>query len=165
MHSWVGYQVIEGIGLGTLLVAPQFSVLAPVKITESAHALAFFVFVRSFSSAWGATIGGTILQNELKKKLPRAFLELFHGEGVKITFAAIPKIGGLAEPLKTGVRDAFASSLRTMWFVMLAISLLGFFTVLGMEQLKMHEVTDENWGLEERKKPVDEENDREMLTS
>ncbi|KAG8916188.1 hypothetical protein FRC01_003310 [Tulasnella sp. 417] len=165
VEAWVGYQVIEGIGLGTLYVAPQYSVLAPVKITESAHALAFFGFVRSFSSAWGVTLGGTILQNELKKKLPRAFLDLFHGEGIGIAFAAIPKIGGLAEPLKTGVRDAFASSLRTMWFVMLAVSLLGFFTALGMEQLKMHEVTDESWGLEERKKPVDEEKDGRVQAS
>ncbi|KAG8916187.1 hypothetical protein FRC01_003309 [Tulasnella sp. 417] len=162
--AWVGYQIIEGIGFGILYAAPQFPVLAPVKITESAHALALFVFVRSYSQTWGVTLGGTILQNELKKKLPQAFLELFHGEGVEITYAAIPKIGILAEPLKTGVREAFAGSLRTMWFVMLAISLLGFISVLGMKQLEMHEVTDENWGMEEKKKVVDEEKDGRALT-
>ncbi|KIO28434.1 hypothetical protein M407DRAFT_242989 [Tulasnella calospora MUT 4182] len=161
--AWVGYQIIEGIGFGILYAAPQFPVLAPVKVTESAHALALFVFVRSYSQTWGVTLGGTILQNELKKRLPQAFLELFHGE-VEITYAAIPKIGGLEEPLKTGVRDAFASSLRTMWFVMLGISLLGLVTVLGMKQLEMHEETDENWGLEEKKKVVDEEKDGKTLT-
>ncbi|KAG8911339.1 hypothetical protein FRC00_006670 [Tulasnella sp. 408] len=162
--AWVGYQIIEGIGFGILYAAPQFPVLAPVKVTESAHALALFVFVRSYSQTWGVTLGGTILQNELKKKLPQAFLELFHGEGGEIAYAAIPKIKALAEPLKTEVRDAFAGSLRTMWFVMLAISLLGFTTVLGMKQLKMHEETDENWGLEEQKKVVDEEKDGKPLT-
>ncbi|KIO23462.1 hypothetical protein M407DRAFT_27068 [Tulasnella calospora MUT 4182] len=140
--AWVGYQIIEGICFGILYAEPQFPVLAPVKITESAHALALFVF----------------------KKLPEAFSELFHGEGVEITYAAISKIGGLAEPLKTGVRDAFAGSLRTMWFVRLAISLLGFVTVFGMKQLEMHEETDENWGLEEKKKVVDEEKDGMTLT-
>ncbi|KAG8896336.1 hypothetical protein FRC00_006112, partial [Tulasnella sp. 408] len=162
--AWVGYQIIEGIGFGILYAAPQFPVLAPVKVTESAHALALFVFVRSYSQTWGVTLGGTILQNELKKRLPEAFLELFHGEGGEIAYAAIPKIKALAEPLKTEVRDAFAGSLRTMWFVMLAISLLGFFTVLGMKQLEMHEETDENWGLEEKKKVVDEEKDGRTLT-
>ncbi|KAG8913263.1 hypothetical protein FRC01_004632 [Tulasnella sp. 417] len=155
--AWVGYQIIEGIGFGILYGAPQFPVLASVNITESAHALALFVFVRSYSQTWGVTLGGTILQNELKKKLPQAFLAMFPGEGVEITYAAIPRIGALAEPLKREVRDAFAGSLRTVWIAMAAISVVGFFTVLGMKQLEMHEVTDENWGLEEQKKVVDEE--------
>lgn len=156
--AWVGYQIIEGIGFGILYGAPQFPILASVNISESAHALALFVFVRSYSQTWGVTLGGTILQNELKKKLPQAFLDMFPGEGVEITYAAIPRIPGLAEPLKREVRDAFAGSLRTVWIVMAAVSVVGFFTVFGMKQLEMHEVTDENWGLEQ-KKVVDEEKD------
>ncbi|KAG8916186.1 hypothetical protein FRC01_003308, partial [Tulasnella sp. 417] len=84
--------------------------------------------------------------------------------GVEITYAAIPRIRSLAEPLKTEVREAFAGSLRTMWFVILAISLLGFISVLGMKQLEMHEVTDENWGMEEKKKVGDEEKDGKTVT-
>ncbi|KAG8922954.1 hypothetical protein FRC01_013405 [Tulasnella sp. 417] len=164
--AWVGYQIIEGISFGILYGAPQFPVLASVNITESAHALALFVFVRvrSYSQTWGVTLGGTILQNELKKKLPQAFLDMFPGEGVEITYAAIPRIGGLAEPLKGQVRDAFAGSLRTVWIAMAAVSVVGFFTVLGMKQLEMHEVTDENWGLEEQKKVADEEKDGKTPT-
>ncbi|KAG9016030.1 hypothetical protein FRB90_003791 [Tulasnella sp. 427] len=161
---WVGYQIIEGIGFGILYSAPQFPVLAPVKITESAHALALFVFVRSYSQTWGVTLGGTVLQNELKKKLPTEFLELFPGKGVEITYAAIPKIGGLAEPLKGAVRDAFADSLKTLWYVLLAISLAGFVSVVGIKQLDMLEVTDEKWGLEEKKKVADEEKEGRTLT-
>ncbi|KAG8918820.1 hypothetical protein FRC01_001637 [Tulasnella sp. 417] len=164
--AWVGYQIIEGTGFGILYGAPQFPVPASVNITESAHALALFVFVfvRSYSQTWGVTLGGTILQNELKKKLPQAFLEMFPGEGVEITYAAIPRIGGLAEPLKREVSDAFAGSLRTVWIAMAAVSVVGFFTVLGMKQLEMHEVTDENWGLEEQKKVADEEKDGKTPT-
>ncbi|KAG9043887.1 hypothetical protein FS837_009033 [Tulasnella sp. UAMH 9824] len=165
VSAWVGYQIIEGIGFGILYGAPQFPVLASVNITESAHALALFVFVRSYSQTWGVTLGGTILQNELKKKLPQAFLAMFPGEGVEITYAAIPRIGGLAEPLKREVRDAFAGSLRTVWIVMATVSVVGFFTVLGMKQLEMHEVTDDNWGLEEQKKVSDEEKDGKAPTS
>ncbi|KAG8927325.1 hypothetical protein FRC01_007660 [Tulasnella sp. 417] len=154
--EWVGYQVIEGIGLGFLFTAPQFPVLAPLPVTETAHALAFFTFVRCFAQTWGVTIGATILQNELKKKLPRAFLEGLGSsaeKGVEITYAAIPAIRSLEEPVKTEVKRAFSASLRVIWLVMAGISAAGILLVLGMKDLKMHEVTDEDWGLKEKKKP------------
>ncbi|KIO20949.1 hypothetical protein M407DRAFT_80977 [Tulasnella calospora MUT 4182] len=154
--EWVGYQVIEGIGLGILFTAPEFPVLAPLPVSETAHALAFFGFVRSFAQTWGVTIGATILQNELKKKLPRAFLEGLGssaGKGVEITYAAIPAIRSLEEPIKTEVKQAFAGSLRVIWLVMAGISAVGILPALGMKELKMHEVTDEDWGMREEKKP------------
>ncbi|KAG9040809.1 hypothetical protein FS837_013065, partial [Tulasnella sp. UAMH 9824] len=155
MHSskaeWVGYQVIEGIGLGLLFNAPQFPILAPLPVAETAHALAFFTFVRCFSQTWGVTIGATILQNELKKKLPRAFLEGLGSSAVEITYAAIPAIRSLEEPTKTEVKQAFAGSLRVIWLVMAGISAAGILLVLGMKEIKMHEVTDEDWGMKEEK--------------
>ena len=35
--AWVGYQIIEGIGFGIFYAAPQFPVLAPVKIEVVGH--------------------------------------------------------------------------------------------------------------------------------
>ncbi|KAG8946147.1 hypothetical protein FRC04_012002 [Tulasnella sp. 424] len=150
--QWVGFQILQGIGLGVLYAAPTFPVLAPLPISENAHALAFFTFVRSYSQTWGVTIGATILQNQLKAKLPPAFLEMFPAEGVEITYAAIPQIPGLPEPMRTEVRVAFASSLRVIWLTMIGLCGLGLICALGMKELKMHEVTDEDWGMEERKK-------------
>ncbi|KAG8924947.1 hypothetical protein FRC00_004517 [Tulasnella sp. 408] len=153
--EWVGYQVIEGIGLGLLFTASEFPVLAPLPVTETAHALAFYTFVRSFAQTWGITIGATILQNELKKKLPQAFLEGLASsaeKGVEITYAAIPAIRALEEPIKTEVKQAFAGSLRVIWLVMAGISAAGILLILGMKELGMHDVTDEDWGLKEEKK-------------
>ncbi|KIO20593.1 hypothetical protein M407DRAFT_29798 [Tulasnella calospora MUT 4182] len=162
--QWVGFQIIEGIGLGILNAAPTFPVLAPLPISENAHALAFFTFVRSYSQTWGVTIGATILQNQLKIKLPQPFLDMFPSEGVEIAYAAIPQIPGLPEPMRTEVREAFVSSLRVIWLAMIGICALGLLSVLGMKELKMHEVTDEDWGMEERKKmDVGEENAKDKL--
>ncbi|KAG8901972.1 hypothetical protein FRC01_009698, partial [Tulasnella sp. 417] len=162
--QWVGFQIIEGIGLGILYAAPTFPVLAPLPTSENAHALAFFTFVRSYSQTWGVTIGATILQNELKTRLPKAFLDMFPSEGVEITYAAIPQIPGLPEPLRTEVREAFASSLRVIWLAMIGICAVGLLCVFGMKELKMHEVTDEDWGMEERKKrAADEERSEGQL--
>ncbi|KAG9050253.1 hypothetical protein FS837_006694 [Tulasnella sp. UAMH 9824] len=158
MAQWVGFQIVEGIGLGILYAAPTFPILAPLPVSENAHALAFFTFVRSYSQTWGVTIGATILQNQLKAKLPKAFLDMFPSEGVEITYAAIPRILALPEPLMMEVREAFSSSLRVIWLAMIGICALGLLCVLGMKELKLHEVTDENWGMEEKKKmDADEE--------
>ncbi|KAG8914324.1 hypothetical protein FRC00_014484 [Tulasnella sp. 408] len=101
-------------------------------------------------ATWGVTIGATILQNQLKAKLPKEFLGMFLSEGVEITYAAIPHILALPEPLRTEVREAFASSLRVIWLAMIGICALGLLCVLWMKELKLHESTDENWGMEER---------------
>jgi hypothetical protein len=45
----VGYQIVLGAGLGILFTSTSFPVLASVKVTEAAPALAFFTFVRSFA--------------------------------------------------------------------------------------------------------------------
>ncbi|KAG8982726.1 hypothetical protein FRB90_006620 [Tulasnella sp. 427] len=157
---YIGFQVIEGFGLGFLYTAPQFPVLAPIPVTETAHALAFFTFVRSYAQTWGVTIGATILQNELKRKLPSDFVNSLsqsgHG-GVEISYAAIPAIRTLSEPLRTQVKEAFASGLRVVWLVMAAISVVGTLTVLGMKELRLHQVTDDDWGLKDKQKKGDVE--------
>ncbi|KAG9050249.1 hypothetical protein FS837_006690 [Tulasnella sp. UAMH 9824] len=159
--QWVGFQIIEGVGLGILYAAPTFPILAPLPVGENAHALAFFAFVKSYSQTWGITLGATILQNQLKTKLPAEFLTMFPSDGVDITYAAIPQISGLPEPMRTEVRAAFASSLRVIWLAMIGICAVGLLSVLVMKEVKMHEATDEGWGLEERKRrEVDEERAR-----
>lgn len=46
----VGYPIFLGIGSGIWYAATYFPVLAPLPVSENAHALAFFSFCRSFAS-------------------------------------------------------------------------------------------------------------------
>lgn len=50
--------------------------------------MAFHAFTRSFGQVFGIAIGGTILQNQLTKKLPNAFAEQLGSD----VYAAIPLI-------------------------------------------------------------------------
>jgi hypothetical protein len=43
------FQVILGVGMGTVYVAAYFPVLAPIAVEKNAPALAFFVFLRNFA--------------------------------------------------------------------------------------------------------------------
>jgi len=149
---WVGFQLLVGIGLGLLMAAPRFAVMAPLPVSLNAQVLAFFTFCRWFAAAWGLTIGSAILQNELEKKLPADFLAGFPGKGVELTYNVIPTIGGLAEPLRGQVQTAFADSLRVIWIAMVAFSGAGLVASLFLKEIEMHKVTDKDWGLDKEKK-------------
>ncbi|KIJ52839.1 hypothetical protein M422DRAFT_242769 [Sphaerobolus stellatus SS14] len=74
---WVGYQIIVAAGTGIIYSATLFPVMAPQSVNRSASALVFFSFICSFAQAWKITLSSTVLQNQLKKNLPGAFLSRF----------------------------------------------------------------------------------------
>lgn len=47
-----GYQILSGAGIGIIYVAAYFPVLAPIPVTRSAPALAFYTFLRNFALVW-----------------------------------------------------------------------------------------------------------------
>ncbi|KAF7797451.1 hypothetical protein EIP86_008648 [Pleurotus ostreatoroseus] len=154
--KWVGYQIVAAMGTGLLFGSPIFAVLADLPVERTASATATFIFSRSFAQTWGVTIASTVLQNQLKKKLPEAFVSQFPS-GVEIAYAAIPYISQLQEPLRSEVRVAFADSLSTVWQVMAGLGGLGIVSVLIMKEVPMKAVIDKKFGLED----VEEEDDEE----
>ncbi len=46
----IGLPILIGVGCGILMAATYFPVLAPLPVSENAHALAFFAFCRSFAN-------------------------------------------------------------------------------------------------------------------
>ena len=130
--------------------ATVFPLLAPLPVSRTAAALAFYSFSRTFAQAWGITIGATILQNRLARTLPAAFLSRFPA-GAEIAYAAIPQIAALDEPLRDEVREAFAQSLKVVWETMLGICGVGLLSVGLMREVQMVTHTDETYGLHDER--------------
>jgi hypothetical protein len=168
MAKSIGFQLPISAGVGIVYVVSLFPILASIPVTQSAPAMALFVFSRNFGyvspspshstlstlhglvttlecQIWGVTVGGTILQNELKKNLPASFVAQFP-QGIEIAFATIPIIPTLSSPLRDGVRDTFGEALKVVWQAVLGMSIAGFLFSLGMRQLELHTVIDEDWG-------------------
>ncbi|EMD35286.1 hypothetical protein CERSUDRAFT_116088 [Gelatoporia subvermispora B] len=143
----IAYPALVGVGGGIVYAVASFPVLAPLPVKESAHALAFFSFCRAFAGVWGVSIGGTILQNELKRRLPPSFADTFPG-GVALAYGAIPEVADLPAPVRDAVRAAFAQSIAVIWRVMIAVAALGLVASAVMKDVPMHAETDQNWGLE-----------------
>lgn len=64
-----------------------------------------------------------------------------------MSYAAIPQIRTLVEPLKSQVQAAFAASLVVLWQVLLGIAGIGLLSSLMIKELPMQTITDERWGL------------------
>ncbi|KAF8486502.1 major facilitator superfamily domain-containing protein [Gautieria morchelliformis] len=142
----IGYEIIVGAGMGILTMTTYFPVLAPLPVSPNAKALAFFTFCRNFAQVWGVTIGGSVLQNELKHRLPSDFVSVFP-EGTAIAYAVIPLISTMEQPLKDEVRKAFAGSLSVIWRVLIGVGALGLIASLGMKRLPLHTGVDRDWGI------------------
>ncbi|OBZ67783.1 putative transporter C3H1.06c [Grifola frondosa] len=151
----VGYGVLLGVGIGFEYSTTMFPIQAPLPVSENAHALAFMMFVRSFAGVWGVTIGSTVLQNELKRRVPASFLQKFPG-GAAIAYALIPQVPSLPQPLKESVQVAFAGSLDVLWQVLIGIAGMGLLSSLFMKGLPLHTSLDEEWAMDERKVEVHE---------
>ncbi|CAK5284764.1 unnamed protein product [Mycena citricolor] len=154
----IGFTVIPGTGIGILILMAYFPVLAPIKVEKNAQAVAFFVFLRNFSLVWGVTVGGSILQNQLQRHLPAAFLAQFP-PGSEIAYSIIPVIKTLPEPLQTEVRAAFARSLQTVWWATTGIAGLGLLFSLLMKPYPLHTAVDRDWGMEGTQSGRDVEKD------
>lgn len=103
------------------------------------------------SQSWGIVIGGTILQNQVRHRLPSSFLASFPDD-IQIAYAVIPVIPTLPEPLKTEVKVAFAESIALIWRVMIGFAGLGLLSCMLMREVEMRKDMDESWALQERKK-------------
>ncbi|KAK7007690.1 hypothetical protein R3P38DRAFT_2553173 [Favolaschia claudopus] len=139
----VGYSILFSIGCGIITSITLFPVLAPVPPSKAPFGLAFLLFLRLFSGVWGTSVGGAILQNQLLKRLPSQFFQLFPGTS-EFAYSSIPDISMVSEPTRTEIRAAFADSISIIWIVLAALAGLGLLASLGMQEIPMHStVTDD----------------------
>ncbi|KAF9236981.1 major facilitator superfamily domain-containing protein [Melanogaster broomeanus] len=141
----VGFSVIVGVGIGIEYATMMYPILAPLPVAQNAPALAFMWFLRSFAGVWGVTIGSTILQNELVKRLPSDFTSTIPDGGAGLAYALIPDLPLLQPQLLAQVEDAFAGGLMVIWQVLLGIAGLGLLCSLPMKGLPLTNSLDERW--------------------
>ncbi|KAG8221503.1 MFS general substrate transporter [Butyriboletus roseoflavus] len=153
LEKSVGYLVLLGCGIGMLNATPMYPIQAPLPVMQNAPSLAFMWFLRSFATVWGITIGSTVLQNQLSKKLPTLFIESIP-QGTAIMYALIPELSALPAQTLSEVQVAFAGSLAVLWRVLAAISGAGFAASLLMKGIPLHDTLDADWTLKESDRSV-----------
>ncbi|KAJ7596369.1 Mfs1.2 [Mycena floridula] len=155
----IGYCVLSGAAMGLIFTITIYPVLAPLPVSSNAPAIALAIFFRVFGQIWGITIGGTVLQNELSKRVPKGLVEA-SGD---LTYAVITSIREMPEDARIELQNVFAESMRTLWLVMLGISAVGLVSSLMMEGLPLHTNTDEAWAMEKKHEEAEDSQTRIML--
>ncbi|KAF8553804.1 MFS general substrate transporter [Imleria badia] len=140
----IGFFVILGLGAGVVNAALMYPVLAPLSVTQNAPALAFMWFLSAFAGVWGITVGGTVVQNELAKKLPASFIQSVP-QGTAIMYALVPKLSTYPTQTRLEIQVAYAASLAVLWQVLAGVSGMGLVASLFMKGLPLHDVLDEKW--------------------
>ncbi|KAI3614790.1 mfs multidrug transporter [Moniliophthora roreri] len=165
LSEGVGILVLPGAALGILSATLYFPVLAPLDVMQNAYALSFFMFCRSFAGIWGVAVGGTILQNELEKRLSPEISTALPGDHAANLYSLLPQIRFLEEPLKSVLQVAFAGSLRVIWLTLTGILGRGFLVSLLMQDIPLQNVRDEKWALSTTRLEDTEKNELSTSTS
>ncbi|KAH5414444.1 hypothetical protein HBI47_152680 [Parastagonospora nodorum] len=160
--SWakiIIYQIIAGIGVGPNFQSPLIALQSLVPKRDIATATATFGFTRNIGSAISVVVGSVIFQNEMKSK--QAQLAATLGPERASSFgggaagANVGLIQSLPDDQKFAARQAFSSSLSTMWYLYVAFAAagLGVSFLIGKNKLdKQHEETKTGLDVEKQKK-------------
>lgn len=124
--------------------------------------MSFLAFARSFGQVFGIVIGSTTLSNQLKTRLPIEYLASLPG-GPGSAYSHITEISSLSEPLRSQVRIGLSDSIRYIWIVMIAFSVLGLALSFLQKAMPLSAVTDEAWGLAPGKESLTSESEREKI--
>lgn len=150
--SWakiIIYQIIAGLGIGTLFQAPIIALQAHINPRDIGTATATLGFIRQLATTTGVVIGQVVFQNEMAKKY--STLASAVGPQLAETLAGgaagaeTQLINSLPDTSRSVVQDAVADSLSPMWIMFTCISFVGFivgFLIMKKQLTSEHHETE-----------------------
>ncbi|KDR66677.1 hypothetical protein GALMADRAFT_232386 [Galerina marginata CBS 339.88] len=143
------YQLLMGVGMG-VLYSLTFPVLSPLPLALNGPAVALLTFMRVFSQVWGVTVGGAILQNELKRRLPGSILSQIHDSEGQLAYSIVPLVRTLPPNLKFVAENAFLDSLRILWITLTACCAVGLLCFVWTKNYPLRQTVDGKWAIDRR---------------
>ena len=157
--AWVFLNLVPGIGMGLLFPSMAFSIQAASTSKDLAFAVAMFSFFRAFGQAIGVAIGGTVFQNQMKKKL-LAYPALAskaeeYSRDASSLVQIIKKLP--ADSVRTQLIQSYADSLKIVWVTMCGLSAFALILSLLTEGLDLNKPLETEQGFRDEEKTKDEE--------
>ncbi|KAL7944984.1 MFS general substrate transporter [Trichoderma barbatum] len=150
--AWIGYQVVASGGTGILFTATLSSTLVALPESDVAVATGTYSFVRSFGLVWGATMASIGFNGQINSHLASISSEEVRNfliDGGAYAYAAVQS-GGIAElsgPIRNEVIAVYVKSLRVVWWVVTAISGIGFLCALVEKHVELRKSHSTRYGL------------------
>ena len=138
-----GFQVIAGLGIGTLYCVLVIPIQAAAPSADDAGlAVGMLVFFRLFGAVFGLALGSATFNNVFKQRihalgpLPPSAAPL-ENSNEALSFIPLLQSLGLTPTTLDSIVDAYVSAIRTIWLVMAGLGALGFLTSLLMKELSL----------------------------
>ena len=147
--SWIFINLVSGLGMGILFPAMAFSIQAATSNADLAFAVALYSFFRAFGQAIGVAVGGTIFQNEMKKKLltyPLLAPKATEYSADASSLVQVIKTMAAGEA-KTQLIQSYNDSLQIVWAVMTGLAFLGFLSSFLIKGLDMNRALETEQGM------------------
>ena len=154
---------LTSIGAGILFPMPLFAVQAGQKGEDVGIATSIQVFARSLGTAFGVGLGGVIFQNQWTKlltkdvaagKIPETFM--IPSSLAESAYGVIRKFPG---PVQEAYRWLYSDSLKTVWWVMMGLSIVGFLISLTARNDEVTGGLSGSQNFQDKKRVADSENE------
>jgi hypothetical protein len=151
--KWAIFQLIASVGSGVALSTLLPAVMAGLPETDVAAAAAVYSFVRTFGYIWGVTMPSIIFNAVFNNNLsivhsPSLQDQLRDGRAYAFASQVHLLRDSWDEELRAAVIEVFSRSLRAIWWVCVAISLLSFFAVGAERDLELRDNLETEYGIE-----------------
>ncbi|KAI9647931.1 hypothetical protein NHQ30_004320 [Ciborinia camelliae] len=155
--AWAFFQLIASAGSGMILSILLPAIMAGLPESDVASASAAYSFVRTFGYIWGVTIASIIFNSKFNENLSSISSSMLQKEledGAAYSFAShVHEVRGQYDAnVWNEVVQVYVKSLRTIWWVGLAFSLVGFFVVGAERSLELRKELETEYGIDEDKK-------------
>jgi hypothetical protein len=158
--AWIFLNLVGGIGLGILYPALAYGVQASSTDENMAYAVTLSGFFRSFGQTIGVAIGGSIFQNQLKKKLlayPLLAPLADHYSKNANSMVGVIKAMPSDSLIKAQLIQAYADALKIVWVVCCAFAAIAFVASFWTEELDLNRALVTEQGFVHERKHKDEE--------
>ncbi|KAI1775360.1 major facilitator superfamily domain-containing protein [Hypoxylon cercidicola] len=155
--AWVFFELISSAGLGLTVSTMLPSIMAGLPESDVGSSTATYAFIKTFGYVWGVAIPSIIFNGVFDANLYRISAPELRAQlagGAAYAFAS--EIHGLRESfdpiLFQEVQGVYVTSLRTIWWVGLGTSIVGFLTVWVERSLHLRDSLETEYGLETQEK-------------
>lgn len=149
---WVVFQVVLAISSGVALIATLPAILASLPESDVATATATWAFLRSFGSIWGVSIPSAIFNarfNHLAYRISDEKLRSMLYNGGAYQLATRRFLTSLDPTPVVEVISVYVDSLKLVWQVGIAFTVIGVPISLLLKSLKLRYELDTEYGFEE----------------
>ena len=157
---WVGLQVLQIAGMGTITTALLPAVQASLTDDDNASSTAAFAYIRSYGAIWGISIPVAVFNNQFNQHLhwisdPSVRMRMSGGNAYELGNKEF--LSTLPDGVRAGVVRVFVRALRITWIVGAAIAAASCLVTFFEKEVELRTELETDFGLKDKKEKIVEE--------